>query len=313
MNRRIRTGLVAGLLTASTALSACGGSGSDDKFAKEPQGSGASDGTSIVIGSANFPESELLMQIYAKALEARGVEVSTQPNIGSRPAYLKAFEGGEIDLLPEYNGALLTQLSGGSAPEGVTAPEDVYQALQKVLPDGAQTLPQSSAEDKDTLTVTAETAKKYSLATIEDLAGVADQLTMGAATEWETNYAGAIGLKQVYGIEFGTFKALDTGGPLTITGLKDGTIDVGDVYSTNSAIPENDWVTLTDTKNFYLAQNIVPLIQSDVVTPEVEEALNGVSEALTTENLTEALARVTDDKESSEVVASDFVAEHGLD
>lgn len=314
MNRRIRTGLVAGLFLAGTALSACGSDDkADDKFAKGDSDT-PSDSSTVVVGSANFPESELLMQIYAQALEAKGLTVETKPNIGTRQTYIKAFEGGEIDVLPEYNGALLSFLSpGGEVPEGVSSPEDVFAALGKVLPKGSQVLPQSAAEDKDTLTVTAETASKYNLKTVEDLAPVADKLVMGAAPEWQKNYAGAVGLQKLYDITFKQFKPLDSGGPLTVSALKDGTIDVANIYTTNSAIPANKWVTLTDTKNLYTAQNIVPLVRTEVVSSDLESALDGVSRALTTENLTEALAKVTDDKESSEVVAKEFLAEHDLD
>ena len=94
--------------------------------------------------------------------------------------------------------------------------------------------------------------------------------------------------------------------------LEDGTIDVGNMFSTDSAIETDDWVVLDDPENLYLSQNILPLIQSDAVTPEVEDALNGVSEALTTDNLTAALARVQVDKEDPVTVAEDFLEENGL-
>ena len=164
-------------MAAAFALAACG---SDDDSGSDPLSSGGGDKDAIVVGSANFPESELLMQMYAQTLEAAGAKVETKPNIGAREIYMKAFESGDIDLLPEYNGALLAFLSPDGVPEGVTSPEDVYDALQKVLPEGSETLPQSAAEDKDTLTVTQETADKYSLSTIEDLQPVAGKLTVGA-------------------------------------------------------------------------------------------------------------------------------------
>lgn len=306
--RRSTSLLALTALAASLVLTACGGEDSEgDPFASEE-----SDGGTIVVGSANFPESELLMQMYAQALEAKGVTVETQPNIGAREIYMEAFTSGDIDLLPEYNGALLSYLMPEGVPEGVTSPEAVYDALQDVLPEGSQTLPQSAAEDKDTLTVTPETAEKYDLASIEDLQPVADQLVVGAGPEWRERYQGLIGLKELYGVEFKQFKPLDAGGPLTVAALEDGTIDVANIFSTDSAISVNDWVVLEDPKNLYLSENILPLIRTEVVTPEVEEALNGVSEALTTENLTEALARVQVDKEDPVTVAEDFLTEHDL-
>lgn len=311
MNRIRRSATALTGLAVVLALSSCGSDSSsgDDKFS-----SGTPDNGTIVIGSANFPENELLMEIYAGALEAKGVDVETKPNIGAREIYLKAFEQGEIGLLPEYNGALLSYLSGSKGvAKGITSPDDVYAALQKVLPDGAETLPQSAAEDKDTLTVTPETAQKYDLSSIADLAPVASQLSVGAGAEWRERYQGLVGLKDLYGVEFGEFKPLDSGGPLTIAALKDGSVDVANVFSTDPNIAANKWVVLSDPKNLYLAENIVPLIQSDLVTPDVKDALDAVSQALTTDNLTSMMAEVVLDKKDPKVVASEFLSDNGLD
>ena len=306
MFRRSRTSLLlATLAFAAAGLTACGGS---DPLASD----GGGDSGSITIGSANFPESELLMQMYAQALEAKGVKVTTKPNIGAREVYMKAFEDGSIDLLPEYNGALLSYLKPSGVPKSVTSPEAVYKELQGVLPDGSETLPQSAAEDKDTLTVTKATADKYHLTSIADLKPVADELTVGAGPEWKKRYQGLVGLKDLYGVTFKEFKPLDSGGPLTIAALKKGDIDVANVFSTDSNISENGWVTLTDPKNLYLAENVVPLIRTDAVTGDVKEALDGVSKALTTQNLTEALAKVQLDKQDPVTVAKDFLSEHDL-
>ncbi len=299
--------VLAGVLASCFALAACGGASEGDPFS-----SGGSGDETIVVGSANFPESELLMEMYAQALEAAGVDVQTQPNIGAREIYMEAFNSGDLDLLPEYNGALLAYLMPEGVPDGVTDSDEVYDALQDVLPEGSQTLPQSEAEDKDTLTVTQETAEKHNLKTIADLKAVAHEMTVGAAPEWQERYQGLIGLEELYGVRFKEFKPLDAGGPLTIAALKDGTVDVGNVYSTDSSITTNGFVVLADPKNLFLSENIVPLIKSDKVTPEVEDAINGVSEALTTENLTEALARVQVDKQDPKVVAADFLEEHSL-
>ncbi|MCH1864998.1 ABC transporter substrate-binding protein [Nocardioides sp. CFH 31398] len=305
--------LAASALLAGATLTACGsddgGSGGDPLSG----GGGDGDTSTITVGSANFPENELLMQMYGQALEDAGVDVEYQPNIGAREVYLEAFENGEIDLLPEYNGALLSYLIAPDlVPEDVTDPDQVYDALQDVLPEGSQTLPQSEAEDKDTLTVTQETAEEYDLASIADLEPVADQLVVGAGPEFEERFQGLVGLEEVYGLQFEEFRALDAGGPLTKEALESGDIDVANIFSTDSAITENDWVVLEDPENLYLAQNIVPLIQSEAVTPEVEEALNAVSEALTTENLTEYLAMVQLDNADPSVVAEQFLNDEGV-
>jgi len=305
---RIRTAgaAVAGLALALT-VAACGAD--SDPLAAD---SGDSSSAAVTVGSANFAESELLAEIYAQALEAKGVTVKRSFNIGARELYLKALQDGSIDLLPEYNGALLSALSTGGAPEGVSSPTDVYAALQKVLPADTVVLEQAAAEDKDTLSVTQATATKYKLTSIEDLKPVAGQLKVGAGPEWAERFQGLKGLKEVYGVEFKEFKPLDAGGPLTLNALLKGQIDVGNIFSTDSAITTNKLVVLTDPKNLYLAENIVPLLRSKANTPTVSGALNAVSAKLTTENLAASLAQVQVDKKDTASVAKAFLTDNGL-
>jgi osmoprotectant transport system substrate-binding protein len=291
------------------ALSACGGG---DPLDEDGGGDSGGDDSTVTIGSANFPENELLAEIYAQALEAEGITVERQFNIGARELYLKALEDGSIDLLPEYNGALLAFQSPDEPPEGVTTPEDVYDAMVEVLPEGVIALEQSEAEDKDTLSVTQETATEFDLTTIDDLVPVAGELSVAAGPEFAERFQGLLGLEEVYGITFAEFVPLDAGGPLTLEALLSGEVDVANIFSTNSAIETEGLVVLEDTKNLYIAQNIVPVISESVSNDTIETALNAVSAALTTENLTSALAQVTVDKMSSADVATQFLADNGL-
>jgi len=306
----MRTRVVVALIS-TLALTACGAN-SDPLSADTNKGGSSNSPSTITIGSANFAESELLGEIYAQALEAKGVQVKRQFNIGARELYLKALQDGSVDLLPEYNGALLSALAKGGAPEGVSKPDDVLAALKKVLPAGTEVLDQSAAEDKDTLTVTQATASKYNLKSIDDLKPVAGQLSIGAGPEWQERYQGLKGLKSLYGVVFKTFKPLDAGGPLTVNALVKGQIDVGNIFSTDSAISTNKLVVLADPRNLYLAENVLPLIRTQANNPTVSGALNAVSAKLTTENLTTYLAKVQVDKQDTKVVAKAFLTENGL-
>lgn len=299
MPRKSKLVAVAAVVAAILPLSACGG---------DPTTAGSKDSSTITIGSANFPENELLAEMYAQALEAKDVKVNRKFNIGARERYLKALDDGSIDMIPEYNGALLAALSkGGTVPDDVSTPQEVYDALQKVLPKGTETLEQSAAEDKDTLTVTGETASKYHLKTIDDLKPVAGKLVLGAGPEFQKRYQGVVGLQKLYGITFKEFKPLDPGGPLTKAALKKGDIQVANIFSTDSTIETDKLVVLQDTKNLFLAQNIVPVIESSKVNGDVKDALNEVSKALTTEDLTKYLAEVAVDKKDSATVAKEFL------
>src|SRR3712207_2745462 len=105
---------VATALAATLAVSACGGGG--DPLAEDNNDSGAGSNESITIGSANFPESQLLAEIYAQALEAKGVAVTRQFDLGSREKYMDGLKDNSIDLIPEYTGVLL-QFFNKEAPE----------------------------------------------------------------------------------------------------------------------------------------------------------------------------------------------------
>jgi osmoprotectant transport system substrate-binding protein len=309
MLSKTKLGALATVLAGMLAVSACG----NDPTAGGGTGSSSGDSSTVTMGSANFPENELLAEIYSQALEAKGVKVNRKFNIGARELYLKALKDGSIDAIPEYNGNLLAALSpGGTAPNGVSAPDQVLAALQKVLPKGTETLAQSAAEDKDTLTVTGDTASKLHLTTIDDLKPVASKLVLGGGPEFAHRFQGVIGLKKLYGLTFKDFKALDAGGPLTKAALKKDDIQVANIFSTDPTIQTDKLVVLKDTKNLFLAQNVVPLIRSDKVKGDVKSALDSVSKVLTTEDLTKYLTEVAVDKKDSATVAKQFLQDKNI-
>lgn len=301
---RTRPALALAALAATTALTLSACAGGDPLAADTPAAS--KDG--ITVGSADFPESQLLATIYAQALTAAGVDATTKLNIGSREVYMPALLDGSINLLPEYTGATLSYLNSDATG---TAPEDVATELADALPEGITMLTPSDAQDSDVLAVTRATAEEYDLETIEDLVPHASDLVLGGPPEWKTRHEGVAGLEEVYGLTFKEFRTLDVGGPLTISALANGQIAAADLYSTSPAIEENDFVSLVDNKNLFRAQNIVPIIAEDQASDEVTTVLDAISAALTTEDLIEMNGRLADE-ESIDDVAADWLSEHDL-
>ena len=275
---RKTTALAALAAVAALTLSGCAGG---DPLAADGGGEGSS-GDSIIIGSADFTESQLIATIYSQTLQAAGVEVTEQFNIGSREVYMVALQDGSIDLLPEYAGALLKYLNPEST---VSTTEDVVAELDTVLPDGVSLLEAAEAQDKDILAVTQETADAYGLETISDLEPVAAELSLGGPPEWATRVNGVAGLRDVYGLEFKEFVPLDAGGPLTMTALTSGQVQVGDIFSTDPGLTSNNLVALEDDKSLFAAENVVPVITTAKSSDLVEETLNAVSAELTTADL----------------------------
>jgi len=294
---------------ALLSLAACGGGGDPLDTTGSVDSGGSKDSGTIVVGSADFPESALLAEIYAGALEAKGVKVEKKLNIGSREAYIPALKDGSIDLIPEYTGVLAQYFNEKAS---ATESDAVYAELKAALPDTLTVLDKSAAEDKDAVVVTQATADKYHLTSIGDLKPVAGDLTLGGPPEWKTRPTGVPGLEKVYGLKFKSFRALDAGGPLTVKALENGQIDAGNIFTTDPNIETKHFVVLQDPENLYAAQNVVPLITKSKVNDTITQALNAVSAALDTDTLTALLKRVVIDKEDEADVAADFLKEHDL-
>ena len=278
--------------------------GSSPSPATYPAGTG-----SITIGSAAFPENVLLADIYAGAMSAKGVKVSKKLQIGERPVYIKALQDGSIDMVPEYSGSILSYFDKSAT---ATAPGAVYAALQQKLPTTLAVLNFAQAQDNDTIVVTQDTAKKYNLRTLADLCPVAGQLTLGAPKQFETRPDGVPALKSIYGISFKAFKPLDVGGPVTVSSLKNGQVDAADLFSTDPAIKGNNFVALTDSRNQFAAQNIVPLATKAKITQTIADAANAVSAKLDTDTLAGLVAKVQNDKQDPEAVAKAWLSQNGL-
>lgn len=300
VRRTTRLGLALVAASALT-LSACGDS--DD-----PLSSGGGDGGTVVIGSQAYYSNEIIAEIYAQALEAEDIEVERDFQIGQREVYLPEIENGSIDLFPEYTGPLLLALDPKAT---ATKPDEVYDALGGVLPDGLRLLDQSPATDQDSYVVTKEFADKWGLVTIDDLKKVQGEIVFGANSEAESRPNGPKGLKNTYGVDVTFTPIEDSGGPLTVKALKDGDIQIGIIYTADPSIQKNDLVTLEDTKGLFLASAVVP-VASDDVSDEAAAVIDEISAAMAPEDLIALNARSVEEKLSAEVIAKDWLEDEGL-
>jgi len=271
---------------------------------------GGAEPGAITIGNQAFPESELLAQIYGQYLAANGFDVAYEPGIGSRETFIGALQDGSIDLIPDYAGNALIYADPDAT---ATSAEDVEDALDDALePLGLAVADLAPGEDSDALVVTREFATQNSLTAIGDLAPIAEQITLGANTEFEPRWRD--GLAEVYGFEGWAFKAIDDyGGPGTLADLLAGNIQVADIYTTTPSIAANDLVVLEDDRDLFAAQNIVPLLRADVLTDELEDLLDEVSERITTEVLLTLNAQMAGDGQPSAAqVATEWLTAQGL-
>jgi osmoprotectant transport system substrate-binding protein len=314
MRRSRRLVLGAGLLALLLLAAACGDDSGEDGNGPATGGECAPDveRADITVGvSGAFAENQIVAEMYAQVLENCGYVVTRQLELGAREVSQPALVSGEIDVKPEYLSSLLLFYD----PEASASndPDEVVSALEPLLAEDDITLLEpSAADDTNAFVVTEETADEFDLASMSDLADVAGELVLGGPPECPDRPFCIPGLQEVYGVEFGEFRPLDVGGPLTVEALDAGEIDVALLFSTSSVIGDRGWVVLEDDEGLQNAENITPVVRNEVLNDEIEGLLNAVSASLTTENITELNGQVEIDQEDPATVAEAFLSEQGL-
>ena len=303
-----RRGVVLGalLLLVTLLLGACqsddGGGGAEETPSK---------GDVTVGVSGSFAENQIVAEMYAQVLENAGYNVDRQLNLQRREISQPALETGEIDLKPEYLGTLLAYLDPNASPS--SDPEGNVEPLNALLePKGLTMLDYSPANDTNAFVVTKETADKHELTKMSDLAPVASQLRMAGPPECEARPFCIPGLRDTYGITFGTVEKIGACDSATANALDAGKVDVALLCSTQSIIASKGWVVLEDDRKLQKADNIAPVIRNDVLNDEIEELLNGVSAKITTENITALNAKVELEQDDPGAVAREFLEEQEL-
>ncbi|MBC3179769.1 ABC transporter substrate-binding protein [Corynebacterium lujinxingii] len=296
------------LLASATLLVA--GCSSADPLDSDAAGGGSS-GETVSLGTANFPESEIIGQIWAEALRQAGYNVEIKSGIGSREVYLKALEEGTIDIVPEYAGNL-TQYYG-ELEQGAGA-DDVRATLTEVLPDDLEAGEFSPAESKDAYRVTRATADQFDLKTIADLDKL-DAITVAAPPEFAERPYGPKGLTDVYGIDAGKITVSpisDGGGPLTVAALVEGAANTANIFTTSPALlsdgSEADLVTLEDPQLLIPPQNVVPVVRAGALPDGALDAVNSINATLTTQDLVAMnLRNVGEEHAEPAVIAQDWM------
>ncbi len=299
-------------LAAAMALSACGGSNSNPLAS----GSGGCSGDTnqLTVGSANFPESETVADVYAEALRANGFSIDTKLNIGSREAYIPALKQCSIGLIPDYTGNLLTYLDKSAT---ATDPDAVNAALTKALGDQLAIATPAPGEDSDAVVVTQATADKWNLHSIGDLAPHSAEVTYGAPPENAERPDGVPGLKAHYGLDIAADKFVpisDGGGPATVRALTSGQVTIADIFTTSPAIKADNLVVLADPKHNFSPQNVVPVFNAKKKSDKAVKVLDAVSAKLTTDQLIALNEQVSGaSKTEPAAAAKAWVTAQGLD
>jgi osmoprotectant transport system substrate-binding protein len=277
--RACRPGGFAQIAAVLLVLAACGGAGHETPSAPDE---------GVAVASFNFSESRLVAEIYAQALEDEGIPVRRELDLGPRELVLPALRQGRVDIVPEYLGTALT-----AAAPAVTVdrsdPDAVSRALAEAIdPWDLRVLSYADAQNQNGLVVTRATAERLAVRTTSDLGRVARPLTLGGPPECPSRRYCLEGLAEVYGLRFAAFVPLAEQSYVR-QALKDYVIDVGVLFTTDGILAGDDLVLLDDDRGLQPAENLVPMVRSDVLEAadgrRVAAALDQVSHRLTTANL----------------------------
>jgi osmoprotectant transport system substrate-binding protein len=244
----------------------------------------------ITIASFDFPESRLLSEIYAQALESKGFRVERAFGLGPRELVQPALEKGLVEFVPEYLGTAL-QFVTREAGQASSFTDAEHRRLTDALRGrGITVLEPAPAQDANAVAVSAATAAKFGLKTISDLAPVAGQLVLGGPPECPSRPLCLPGLEKTYGLKFLKFVGLDAGGPYTVAELSAGLIGAAVLFTTDWQISARGFVVLDDDRSLQPAENVTPVVRSDIVATYGDRfvyTVNAVSASLTTVGLRE--------------------------
>ncbi len=292
--------LVAALAVLATVAAACGSTNTPGTTSK---------GT-VTVAGFNFPESSILAQLYGQALAHDGYTVNYKVNLGTRKVIAPALQSGQIDLYPGYAASELeyyNNSAGEATPDPAATTTKLNTYLAKI---NAVALTPSAAFDGNAYAVNKQTAAKYNLTKLSDLTPIASQLVFGAGPECPTYKYCLPGLMSVYGLHFKQTLTLDTDGPATRAAFKNGSIQVGLVFSSDADLNALGLVVLQDDKHMIAADNVVPVVRIAVATDELKSVLNKVDAGLTTADLVTMNGQVELLHQDADAVAMAYLQQH---
>jgi osmoprotectant transport system substrate-binding protein len=308
-------------LALTLAVAACGSSDDSTTSGSTEGGAGAIQSNpdngkvSLTIGSKNFPEQEILGEIYAQALTAAGYKVKSALNLGSETVAQKAVKTGQISGYPEYASTALTSFFG-LEPEEV--PADATEAWEKANEEfekeGLEAFEPTPFASANAVGTTTETAEKYDLKTVSDLEGVSEKLSLYGSPECRQRIDCLAGLESLYGLKFKSFTPVDIG--LRYTVLEKGQADLSILFTTDPQLSaESDkFVILEDDKEVFPAGNVIFVTAKKVAEeagPDYEKTILQVQEGLDLEVVQELDARVELEKETPKEAAKAYLESAG--
>ena len=241
----------------------------------------------VRFASYDFPENQILVEVYAEAARRAGIPVSVQHGIGTREIVSPALQQGVVDVVVDYLGTALA-FARPQFPRPPVVPEEMQAVLTRTMGGrGVAVLAPAAAEDQNGFVVTRAFAAEHDVRTLSQLAPLAPGLVFGGPPECPDRPFCLPGLERVYGLEFADVLAMPTRAA-TLEALLSGQVDVGMLETTDARLAVAPVVLLDDDRALQPEESVVPMVRAEVAArwgAPLRRALDGTSALLTTEDL----------------------------
>jgi osmoprotectant transport system substrate-binding protein len=308
MSRLRPSRLLAPIAALALLLAACGGDDATDTDT-DAGAIEVPDGPTITVASFNFPESTILAEVYATALEEAGYPVERELNVGARELLFPELEEGGIDLLPEYLGSAIVVGFGGDAPTSV---DEGAATLTELFADlGVTVLEPTPAANSNTFVVRADYAEENGLTSVADLAGL--DATLAGPPECEERDTCYLGLQEVYGLDTLSFEAIGEGSARLVA-LTEDDAQVILLFSTDAVLADDSLLALEEPEGMIPPENITPVLRTEIVEAYGDDIVD-LLESVGAEMTTEVLVGFNDQANqgvSPDQIAQDFLTEIGV-
>ena len=306
-------------LFLSLGVAACGSS-NDSSTASEEGGGAivsnpANSKVSLTIGSKNFPEQEILGEIYTQALKAAGYKAKSALNLGSETVAHQAVKTGQVSGYPEYASTALTSFFGIEPEEVPAGAQPAYEkAKAEFETEGLTAFPPTPFASANAVGTLKKTAEERNLKTISDLEGQSEEMSLYGSPECRQRIDCLAGLEKYYGLKFKSFTPVDIS--LRYTVLEKGQADLSILFTTDPQLSaeKDKFVILEDDKHVFPAGNVIFVTKAataEKAGPDYEKTIVQVQEGLTLPVMQELDARVELEKQSPAKAAAAYLSEAG--
>lgn len=265
----------------------------------------------ITIASKDFTESILLSEILAQSLEARGVAVQRNYELGGNLPH-DALVAGRIDVYPEYTGTAYTAIL--SHPP-ITDPRAVFDQVKREYAErfNIDVSPPLGFENTFAILVRGGDARKLNLKTISEAVPHARTWRAGFGQDFMTRADGYPGFSKAYGLKFaGQPREMDLS--LTYIALASNKVDLIAGNSTEGRIAALDFVQLEDDRRYFPPYEAVYLVRKDSLArvPALSEVLSRLANTIPTEEMRRLNYEVDANKRNAAEVVREWIGKKGL-